>query len=149
MGSSAPVQAPVVEEEADLESMDNHSSPAPEKANNTKNQRKLSPGMKALIIMMMKMPDQAVLAKHKCLFIVLCIVVELAGQGSAISRATPSSSINYPVPPSSISSMSVWSKKSISMKAGLFTMAFASKEAMVVLLPSPIKKMTKNKTANV
>ena len=38
--------------------------------------------MKALIIMMMKMPDQAVLAK---------------GQGSAISRATPSSSINYPV----------------------------------------------------
>ena len=55
MGSSAPVQAPVVEEEADLESMDNHSSPAPEKANNTKNQRKLSPGMKALIIMMMKM----------------------------------------------------------------------------------------------
>ena len=98
------------------------------------------------------LPDQAVLAKHKCLFWqtrLLCIVVELAGQGSAISRATPSSSINYPVPPSSIPSMSVWSKKSISMKAGLFTMAFASKEAMVVLLPSPIKKMTKNKTANV
>ena len=49
------------------------------------------------------LPDQAVLEKHKFLFWqtrLLCIVVEFAEQGFAISRATPSSSINYPVPPS-------------------------------------------------
>jgi hypothetical protein len=76
------------------------------------------------------LPDQAVLEKHKFLFWqtrLLCIVVEFAGQGSAISRATQSSSINYPVPTSFFPSMSAWSKKSISISAGLFTTAFASK----------------------